>query len=239
VGRHVGKFDPELLSVIRGMVLGDGHLVRKADHYRLLLHHGPRQEAYIRHKRERLASITTGEVFRFATGALGFNTRSYPELTELHHQFYPDGKKCVTLDILDGLTPEAIAYWYMDDGNRSVIHRQLKLCTNGYTGAENELIRAWFYDRHDIWLRLYQDKAPTPRERASGVKQRLGDKGWFLTVLLPEVSKMERLIRPYVIPDMAYKLNPPGLSDSPNFAATRRGRRNDDPPVSLEELVGK
>lgn len=221
------------------MVLGDGSLVRKADHYRLHIGHGPKQEAYLRHKRERLASIATARVYHVSNGAYHLMTRSAPELTELYHQFYADGRKRVTLEILDGLTPEGIAYWYMDDGNRSKIHKQLKFCTHGYTKEENELIQSWFYHRHGIWLRLYQDKSATERQRAQGIKQRADNRGWFLTVLLPEVAKLERLIRPYVISEMAYKLNPPGLSDSPNFAATRRGCREDTPPVPPEELVNK
>ena len=239
MGYKLVETPTELLPIIRGMLLGDASLALKVHSYRLTFGHGPKQEAYIRHKRERLASIATADIYQSSNGRCYFSTRCSPQLTELHSQFYVEGRKRVTLEILDGLTPEGIAYWYMDDGNRSKIHKQLKFCTHGYTKEENELIQSWFYYRHGIWLRLYQDKEATERQRAKGIRQRTDNRGWFLTALLPEVAKLEHLIRPYIIPEMLYKLNPEGLSDSPNFAATRRGRREDAPPVPPEELVNK
>ena len=52
-----------------------------------------------------------------ASGSWQFSTRSMPFFTDFYVLFYVDGVKTVPVDIMQLLTPVAIAFWIMDDAN--------------------------------------------------------------------------------------------------------------------------
>ena len=135
-----------------GSVLGDGWLSKP--HLRanyLGIQHGGRQREYLLWKKERF------EQEGFTVSRVYDVTRKYPAFQirvglgakgiELRHQFYPNGNKTVTRHHLNKLDPEGLAVWYLDDGSVTIHKRdglirgrEVFLCTNCFTEAENDLM---------------------------------------------------------------------------------------------------
>ena len=61
-----------------------------------------------------LKSYLTGPEKKYRS--VGFSI-SHPYFKQVKHWCYPNGKKTITEHILEMLTPEGLAFWYMDDGN--------------------------------------------------------------------------------------------------------------------------
>jgi hypothetical protein len=72
---------------------------------------------------------------------------------DLRQEFYVNNKKTITGDILQNLSWEGVAYWFMDDVNGNGIitgkrkDQAYRLATCGFSIEENEIISKWFSDR--------------------------------------------------------------------------------------------
>lgn len=64
------------------------------------------------------------------------------ELTDLRKELYIDGKKRVTLGVLNKLNNEGIAWWFCDDGAMQASSASLH--TEGFEDEDQEIIQAWF-----------------------------------------------------------------------------------------------
>ena len=119
-----------------------------------------------------------------------------------------DHKKHITNEILSYLTPEAIALWWMDDGNIAPKYTypagkdkvrcgyQLRLYTY-LNREENILIRQYFINNYDMYWNVVQ---------ADGDKT--GEK-FMLRCGTTEGRKFLNIIRDYIesrVPSMAYKV---------------------------------
>lgn len=75
--------------------------------------------------------------------------------------FYIDNKKIVTDEILNMLTPEAIAIWYCDDGNLYINKRtgyHLTLSIDGYTSEEKDIIKLYFKNKYELNFKNTQER---------------------------------------------------------------------------------
>jgi len=121
-------------GVIVGMALGDGYVqVRQRlqrgkypyEQRSMKMVHGPMQRAYCEWKAKRLGWALGGRqinVTKVKNGPGGrydayHFTVSHPYFGQLRRWLYPEGKKRFTRRVLDMLTPEGLAIWYMDDGS--------------------------------------------------------------------------------------------------------------------------
>lgn len=70
---------------------------------------------------------------------------------ELYNLFYTPTKK-VTLDILNSLNNQAIAIWYLDDGNMyyNGNNCHIKLAVNGFSFEERDVILKWFNNKYSL-----------------------------------------------------------------------------------------
>ncbi|MEM3723198.1 MAG: hypothetical protein QW179_01935 [Candidatus Hadarchaeales archaeon] len=115
-----------------------------------------------------------------------FKTIAHPWLAELHAKFYRGGRKTVPDDIKDMLTPLVLAVWYMDDGSLSKGAPILN--TQGYSVEEQfKLLKA---------LRKFHIIGNINKDR---------DK-YRIRILKRHAKKFAEIIRPYVLPEFAYKL---------------------------------
>ena len=111
---------------IDGMLLGDAYIAMNG---RFGFNHSIKQQEYFNHKvsllREHGFKVSTGKSFIPAheiehgrTIKEGILISAYCSAAfswkELRQKWYPNGKKIVPTDLV--LTPETLAYWYMDDG---------------------------------------------------------------------------------------------------------------------------
>ncbi len=67
---------------------------------------------------------------------------------DLRTEYYTGGRKTVTRDILNKLTPLSIAVWFMDDGLVLPSGKQAKLSTHDFTAKEQGIICQYF---EEVW----------------------------------------------------------------------------------------
>lgn len=201
-------------GILVGMVLGDGYLnvrVKKTqgkylyESSELAIVHSIKQRGYLEHKAELLRSIFGGTFSvreRHATlkngityPLCGFN-KSNRYFRVLKGMMYRDGKKTITRQVLDMLTPQGIAIWYMDDG-----HARRNLNKEGYVSSvstniatccpesEAVLVCGWFGETHGIKFTPFLEKG-----------------NFSVRCNTTESHKFARLIDSFVIPFMRYKL---------------------------------
>lgn len=194
-------------GILIGMVLGDGCLSVFRDkrytnsfHQRLTLKHGASQKEYIEYKRDLLHSIFGGKKPKVKeinnNGYLGYTvSKSNSYFRVLHKQIYPSRKKCISRKVLDKLTPHGIAIWYMDDGSLYPKKRNGKihayeLILNTYIPIEeNEIIIDYFKENYDINFKIAKSKG--------SFRLRLGTR---------EARKFIKIVEPYIIDSMKYKI---------------------------------
>lgn len=207
-----------------GMVLGDGHLsfrkrfkkdVKGQPKYEyltsaLVIAHSIKQKDYLEHKRNVIHSVIGGKMPDIAVydHTLPSNGKTYrlarfqktsTYFRILHGFIYSNrGKKYITKQVLDMLTPEGIAYWYMDDGS---VHRnrnkddKVTSCNTEIatycTKQEVDNICEYFEKKYNIVFKPAYDKA---RDK------------YFVRTNTAGSKKFVELVKPYIVPCMKYKI---------------------------------
>lgn len=199
-------------GILYGMSLGDGCISKQATNanYALAIGHGPKQQEYIQHKADKLLSIFGGkvvnvgsyDVYNKGVGKTYTNLqlrKLHPYFNQMHRNLYPKGKKVITRKVLDFLTDEGLAYWFMDDGCGSVMkHKKGYFCGCNiriatYFSLEEALItNQWFQDRYKITASFDVDK-------------RNGKVSLRFTTLASKV--FAQIVLPYLLPSMRYKVD--------------------------------
>jgi hypothetical protein len=128
-------------------------------------------------------------------GFVGVHPKTIPLTQTLVRQLYSSGKKVITEDVLKTLTLQGIALWYMDDGSVSYkkttySQNALEITLNTYLPVEvNEMIIRYFTDTWGIKWSLNKSK-----------------RSWRLRMGSWEGKKFFKLISPYIIESMKYKV---------------------------------
>jgi len=199
-------------GALYGLSLGDGciTLSKGAKNHSILIGHGPKQEEYITHKAKKLQSIFGGKELkvRFYQVYNKRTEKSYtnlqisatnPYLNQIHRNLYPTGVKTITRKVLDFLTDEGLAYWYMDDGAGDICkNKNGKICgcmirISTYCTKEEALeIQSWFKDKYELNCVFDIDK----RNNKYSVRFNTKDS-----------IKFANLIKPFILPCMEYKIS--------------------------------
>ena len=88
------------------------------------------------------------------------------------------------------LTPQAIAIWFMDDGSRkSNEHQTYIIHALGYTLGELNKVINIFEKKFNIEVKAHRQYEK-----------------WRLYIMSESADKFRRLIQPYIIPSMQYKI---------------------------------
>jgi len=130
----------------------------------------------------------------------GFST-SHPYFREIKRWCYPFGVKTYTEQNLSMLTPQGIAFWYMDDGScrRNVtvdgwVHSVSTSIATYCSKKEVELIVDWFNQTYKIgWNIRYRKGSPD-------------NKAFFIETNTKGSHDFAALVSPFIIPSMKYKL---------------------------------
>lgn len=148
-------------EIALGSILGDAYLRPSGNSYSLSFSHGEKQKEYLEWKLSEFDNYVSQKNFykseRNFRGNLptySFSTISHPFLNELHELCYPNGKKQITKELLDHLTPLSIAVWYMDDGSVNKRYKTIVLCTNCFSIEEQQLIIEHFVEKYGIEPKL-------------------------------------------------------------------------------------
>ena len=187
----VGSLTEFERSIIIGSLLGDGYMriiPGRADAF-LEINHSVKAKAYVDYKYTSLKRLCESAPKERSTNgdrvAYRFFTKQYKELTVLYNQFYKNNKKIIPKDLI--LDPVTLAIWYMDDGSK---------CRD-----------------HDIYLNTQQfsisdQKILLSKLRALNIDARLNkDKKYYrIRILKTSIKTLMRIISPYVVDTMQYKL---------------------------------
>jgi len=194
------KFTPIQREIIVGKLLGDAHLcIRKTGlQYNLMIEHSFNQKAYVDWLYNYFKDwvITPPkEKFQMVKGKVykkyRFDTFTHVAFRFYAQQFYQNGKKVVPKLINHWLTPLGLAVWFMDDGSiKSKHHRALILNTQCYKDADLKRLQ-------DVLLYKFGIKTNLRKQK----------EGKQIYILSETVEKFVKIIRPFILPEMEYKLN--------------------------------
>lgn len=205
-------------SILIGLLLGDGYIDPKG---RIYVEHCQQQLEYCIYKAKLLHSVTGGKDINvsvterkrtplkngkqwksgdtFITCKFKKQSKHFIPIREL---LYNNGKKTITKEVLELLSPLSIALWWMDDGNLS--RRKQKDGTPGsytlrlYTYLsfeENKLIRDYFIEKYNIYWNI---------QTANQQKDQ-----YYLYCSQSQGIKFMKLIKDIIlnnVPQMSYKL---------------------------------
>lgn len=191
----------EAREMLFGSLFGDAGVYKSTGsrHYHVMICHSPKQKEYMEWKEAFLKPLATGikqaahyhRIRQKNYTTMTMRTTNHSYFTRLRKLFYPYGKKIIKGKLLNKLTPLGIATWFMDDGTTGINNRnypQLFICTCSYPDSDNQMIRSYFLDKWGIETRVHGGKYPR------------------LYFNRPNAKKLIEIIKPYIIPSMAYKL---------------------------------
>lgn len=200
------KLTNEQKSLLIGLLIGDGTITNHPD---FKISHSINQEEFLNWK------ISLLDKYGFKHGGLkkytstcGYNTgkdviyvrlKTNPTIKALRRSVYIP-KKTITRNLLNWLTPQEIAIWYMDDGcinvntsiQRSSIQYTIKIATCVDENTANIIID-YFKEKWNIKFRIFKEGKDT-YSIASSTKE--------------DCFKFVDLIKPYIeqVPSLLYKI---------------------------------
>lgn len=195
---------PEQRAFLIGSLLGDGtmRIGEHAKNANYKVEQGLEQKEYVFWKYKLLQPLVFTEPkvsYRYDPvkgkypKSWWFRTIRHPLLTEIYNLFYEGdgyrtGKKFVPKTISRELTPLGLAAWIMDDGSYS--RGSIDISTYSFTLAEIDLLCAVLKKKFDVTSRFYKDR----------------DKGYRMFCNHAETEKLTKIISPYIIDSMKYKI---------------------------------
>ncbi len=193
--------DEHQKQMVIGSVLGDGTITT---HGAYSCSHSIKQKKYFDYKRQVLYNLHSNCTQKYThsyawlkneTESVHFTTGCNKYLYKLREVFYPEGKKVFPYDyIVDNMTEEGLAYWYMDDG--SFHDRFCYIHTYGYKYEEQELMKKFLYDKFCLEFEIKRDNG----------KGRNDEKRHHLGISAKKSDNFLALIEPYIIEKMRYKI---------------------------------
>lgn len=204
-------------GMLVGMVLGDAHLnIRNRvsrgkylyESRELRVLHSTQQKAYCEHKAAlisrafarpvRVTEVANGPGGRYRAAQFSV---SHPYFKQLKDWCYPNGVKTFTRHVLDMLTPEGIALWYMDDGSARVnVNKDgwVSSCATDIATMCSEVeaatIKEWFKEEYGIHFNVRRNK------RCSVGKE------FWVQANTANSREFVPLVRPHIPPCMLYKI---------------------------------
>jgi len=197
-------------GILVGMILGDGYLLSQGNHCSLTIEHSQKQIEYLKHKAKLIHSIfggkpckiyrrsrydkRTNKIYKQCSLAKGNKYFKF-----LKKKIYCNkNKKYYTRSVLNWLTPHGLAIWYMDDGcckarkNKNGNITSCQTYLNTYCSLEEaQTIKTYFKEVWNIDFSIHTRKLT---------------KTCLLCANSEASKKFIKLIRPYIIPQMQYKL---------------------------------
>ena len=198
-------------GILVGMAIGDGYICKQGQSaYSLRIEHSQKQIEYLEYKKRLLESIFGGRkiniYYRERYDRRTHSVYKQCSITKgniyfkyLLKRLYPFGKKKYTRQILDYLTPEGIAIWYMDDGYiKSRISKKTNSISSCQTyistycsAKEAQIIVDYFKEVWDIHFSIHTRKKTN---------------SCTICANTAESVKFIELVAPYIIPSMNYKM---------------------------------
>lgn len=214
VGRLQSLFPSHQLDVIIGSLLGDGRLECRSKGIRvcpktarLRIQQSEKQKDYVSWKYEFLKNLVSREPRKILAWrdklrnkehySWYFHTRSSENLGLLYEYFYPKGVKILPKNIFQLVNPFCLAVWFMDDGSNT--RESFTINSHCFSLKDQQRITKFLFDQYRIKATLIKDRKK--------YKIRIGKK--FYRVF-------SKIISPFIIPSMIYKIDNPRNDLLPN-----------------------
>lgn len=146
-------------QLIVGTLFGDAHAAVPCKNPRLSITHSIKDLLYLEWKYDILSSCGLVESpihFPSYERSGRINSICHTSLWKYRRLFYPNGRKTITPDAMNMLTPLSLAVWYMDDGN--FYHRNnsgtIRLYTLAFSEDENRLAARILRERFGFQLNV-------------------------------------------------------------------------------------
>ena len=144
-------------KLVLSMAIGDGYITKNG---KLIIVHCEKQKEYLEFKHSLLvrAGIKCYNITKINNNgfpAYKLETSFCEEIQDIRKLLY-NTKKVLTAEVLEHLTPEGIALWYLDDGGLSKKYKNGVLSCNelmlntGLQKEENQVIIDWFKYKYNI-----------------------------------------------------------------------------------------
>jgi LAGLIDADG DNA endonuclease family/NADH-Ubiquinone oxidoreductase (complex I), chain 5 N-terminus len=200
--KRIGPHNLNVIQVIIGSLLGDGHLEKRAKGIgsRLIIEQTNRnveylmwfyqffnEKGYCSNKKPKLFKrIRKNNVIYFG---YRFNTYTFSSLNWLHELFYSDNniKRLPISFLYEYLNPMALAIWFMGDGSKLGVG--LKIATNCFIKSELEELCKLFYIKYKL---------------NCSIQKNTND--WVIYIKKNSAQDFCNLIEPYMLNSMKYKL---------------------------------
>jgi len=189
--------DQEECDLIVGSLLGDASIRQREKNSCFRVAHSIKQKEYINFKlnllchfhisefQERIRKINFREV-----KMIYLSTKTHAVFNYYRNLFYKNGRKVVTNEILNQITPRALTYWICDDGSYNNKQGYIILCTNSYSLEEHNLMKQFFNERFGL--------NPTIGFRDG--------KYYYLRFKQEDSKKLIEIIKPFIPEGMKYKI---------------------------------
>lgn len=192
--RHICEPSERQLQIIYGSLLGDASISngKKGDYECesvFEVKHCAKQKDYLFWKYEELKNLSSSEPKETNNGQWRFRTFHHPFFSCLRRKWYPAGIKLISQDHLNLINLLGIAVWFMDDGSLSKASNFIKFHTCAFSDSEHNALSFWFENKFGIssHMKIY-----------SGYRN--------LVIDLDSRKQFVKIIKPYVIPSMMYKV---------------------------------
>ncbi len=175
-------------QIVIGSLLGDGSFRKISDfNTSLRIGHGAKQDAYCLWKQSLFDGLI-GSQGTNSRGGHSFDSIPMYELTALAEHNYDQNGKHPSQELIDRLTPLAVAIWYMDDGTfDSERQNRCSICCPAFPLEKQQAIVRWFHQQ--------------------GISATLDARG-RINFGVNETPELHAMIAPFVHPSMEYKLLP-------------------------------
>jgi recombination protein RecA len=199
-----------------GTMLGDGYMrvYRNGINALLEVKQCIAQLEYVEWKYELMSDFVNADIRLTECYGFGglrkfavFNTICHPVFNDYFNIFYDRGVKVVTNEVIDKITPLAMAVWFMDDGFSPTRRPSYPVfCTNSFTPPEVERLIKGLNDKYGLESIL----------RANGYRKGNNQKMYTIQIRRCSVDRFLDIVKPYIIPTMMYKIEPllPGTSET-------------------------
>lgn len=201
LAHYAEKIPIEPFQMIIGSLLGDAHINHKESYITVEFSHCIDQAEYVEYKRKLLGKYACSDHKRVS--GYGSQMKGFVVSSNLYINKYitnncmtENGKKIVTKQWCDDLTPISLAFWYMDDGslsnrNNNSLGERIHIATNSFSMEE---------------CRLLQDALKNKFGINSSIHNKPCYKGNVISLGVEDTRKFACLIAPYVCDCMKYKL---------------------------------
>jgi hypothetical protein len=195
------KLTKQQTSVLIGTILGDGFLQKTGEkNARLRLEHSQKQKDYVLWKGMIFGRLFQGKpsllerihpISKTTYKYCRWQSSTCPAFGKWRKYFYPNGKKIIPNNIGNFLTePISLAVWYMDDGYFNKIDRNSYIYLGRILLSEAEILQKAINKNFAILVTIYDKK----------------NKGFALFFGAKETKELQKIIKPFIIESLQYKL---------------------------------